>query len=253
MKIALMREEDKSGDSLMFCTRQGLTPVIAPAIETYSLPVDVTVLSSDIAQADVCIFMSPTAVDRLFGLESFDPSIMKRGKMKIVAVGGATSARLSEHGIMSEVPDTFSSEGLVRHLAASATDHRRVFVLRSDSGSEKLKIGLGAYGMDVREHALYGIRLPLNTFALEELIRGILGGEQVILPFSSSMMVRNFFAVAGKLAVPELITEGMSRCIIWAIGDETAAELSRHGIEDFLKAGRADFRLMLQEIVDGIE
>lgn len=253
MKIALMREEEKSMDSLQFCIQKGLVPVIAAAIETFSLPVDVTALSSDIEQADVCIFMSPTAVDRLFELEQFRHSLIKYGKMKTVAVGPATSARLSDHGKACEVPVTFSSEGLIRHLSASGGVHRSIVVLRSDSGSEKLKIGLEASGMDVREHALYGIRIPRNTSALEELIRGIVGGEQVILPFSSSMMVRNFFAIAQRVATPDRIAEGMRRSFIWAIGDETAAELSRHGISDFRTARRADFGLMLQEIVDWLE
>ncbi len=249
IKIALMRPEGRAEASLDYCRKNGMEPVVAPAIEISDTEIDRQAVLSWLEKADTCIFMSSTAVDRFFSSLN-EPDLLTREGLSIVAVGSATANRLSLHSVVSTMPDVHSSEGLVRYVASLRRAGGPVVVFRSDSGTETLKRGLEATGLVVIEFALYRIRMPEDTSLLEAVLGDILGGERYILPFSSSMMARNFFKIAEGMGEGEKMSSALGRCSIWAIGAETAREIGSHISSGPKVASSADFESMLQEIVD---
>lgn len=253
MRIALLRPGDRVESALRFCRENGLDAGVAPAIEIHDIPVDKQGLAHAMSRADICIFMSSTAVERLFDLEPDARRLIQEGDVTVIAVGEATARKLGDQSIASRIPETFSSGGLVDYVLSLQISGRMVVVFRSDMGTTDLRQGLEEAGYTVSEFALYGISMPGNTKPLRDVISQILGGEEYILPFSSSMAVRNFFTTAVGMAPRAQMLKALSRCRIWAIGEATASELSRQGVGRFRTAGRADFMAMLGEIVRAVQ
>ena len=85
---------------------------------------------------------------------------------KIVAIGPKTEQALKEYDIESEVPESYSSEGLERMLKGS---YKSILFLRSAQGSKYLSAGLRAAGILVDDIPLYGV---VNSFdpRLDQLI-----------------------------------------------------------------------------------
>lgn len=248
MKIALMRPVDRNQSAYDFCSMHGLEPVIAPALEISRSDADTPLLLQAIGTSETCIFMSATAVDRFFEFQEAARLLLGRPDVQIVAVGEGTSRALQEHSIEAILPAKHSSEGLVHLFSSGMLKGRKAVVLRSDRGSTLLKDGLGKLGVSVSEFAVYGIGMPGDVSALRGVLAAILSGERFILPFSSSMMVRNFFGIASEMADSTEIASALARCEFWAIGDETAGTLGLFGITSLTVAGKADFDAMLDQI-----
>ncbi len=253
VKIALMRPEDRAGKAVEYCRMKGLEPLVAPAIGIRDMDAEESEVRRWLGRSDICIFMSSTAVDRFFSLGSDCTDALMRKGMNVVAVGKATSIRLDAHSMANSVPSIYSSEGLVEYIKSLEGAKGPAVVFRSDSGTGLLKNGLGAAGLEVKEFAVYAITMPEDTGPINRVIADILRGQGYILPFSSSMMVRNFFSLAGSLDRKGAMPSAIVNCSIWAIGAETAAELKVQTSAPVSIASSADFESMLGEIADTIQ
>lgn len=251
--IALMRPEDRAGKAVEYCRMRGLEPRVAPAIEIRDIEVDVSDVLDWLNRSDICVFMSSTAVDRFFSLGSECNGALRRNGLVVVAVGKATSTSLDAHSINNSVPGIYSSEGIVEYVKSLEVATGSAVVFRSDSGTATLKNGLVAAGLEVKEFAIYRITMPVDTGQIRSVIADILGGRGYILPFSSSMMVRNFFRVARSIDEKGSMPKAIASCRLWAIGTETAAELKTQVSAPVRIASSADFESMLGEIADSIE
>ena len=253
VRIALMRPEDRAGKAVEYCRMKGLDPLVAPAIGIRDLEVEESEVLRWLNRCDICIFMSSTAVDRFFSLGSDCSDALRRKGINVVAVGKATSVSLDAHSIANSVPATYSSQGLVEYVKSLEGANGPAVVFRSDSGTGLLKNGLAATGLEVKEFAVYGIAMPEDTGPIRAVIADILGGQGYILPFSSSMMVRNFFRLVSSLDEKGAMPSAIVNCSIWAIGAETAAELKGQTSAPVSIASSADFESMLGEIADSIQ
>ncbi len=248
-KIALMRPAGRSEEAARICREAGVEPVIAPAIEISGMDVDRKRLHGALKTADYCVFMSSTAVERAVGEAGVSTAMLTRQGLHVVAVGTGTMKSLLSNGVSPDLPRRHSSWGVVEWVGASAASGEVVAVLRSDSGSSVIRNGLEGKGLTVEEFPLYRIGLPADRSHLLAVVGEIIGGTQYILPFSSSMMARNFFMAASTAAGGLDLSAALSRCELWAIGDETAGEVGAHYSGRCNISTRTDYESMLREIL----
>lgn len=252
MRIALLRPAGRAEESERICEQNGFSAFVAPAIETRELQVDTEGLKQLLMRASVCVIMSRTAAEALLVRLHIPPSLLARKGLSVVSVGDATRHFLASHSIESVTPVTFSSEGVAELISSMEVVDGLVIVLRSNRGSSVLWDALTAKGFEVNEVALYGIVMPEDLSPLRKLLSELGKGERFVLPFSSSMMVRNFFAVAREVYDQGQLLSALEKCSVWAIGNETASEIRKQGLLHFEIAGTADYESMLREIFDSL-
>ncbi len=219
-KIAILRPAGQQDESVALAERYGFSPISAPAIslEKKSLPTD---LLDRIDAADCVAFTSANGVH--IALEDKAISGALAGK-KIVSIGPKTKQALTEYGLESEMPESYSSEGLERMLKKR---FKSILFLRSAQGSQYLSDGLRAAGILVDDIPLYGV---VNSFdpRLDRLIER--AGEVDIFAFTSSSTARNLVERATELGREEELHRALEKATVAAIGKPTAEELSRLGV-----------------------
>lgn len=250
MKIALFRPEVRAEEAKRTCERNGFVAVIAPAIEIKAMPVDTEGLREHLMRASVCVLMSSTAAEVFLEKLQLPSSLLQREGLSVVSVGEATRRFLEERSVESLTPEIYSSEGVVELISSMHSLSGSVLVLRSNMGSSVLREGLARKGIEVAEIPLYDIVLPEDTSPLKLLVEELLKGERFALPFSSSMMVRNFFSVARDVKGQEKLLTALEKCSVWAIGNETYREIMKHGVRHAEVAASADYDSMLREIFE---
>jgi uroporphyrinogen-III synthase len=243
--VVIMRPKKRAEEAAAICSSLRMGYIIAPAIEIEEMKIDETELETEIARSDFIVFMSETAVSIVQKKLKSDCLNEK----KIIAAGRTTGHALKTMlGVPSMIPEEFSSRGIVKLIINLKEGGKRVLVLRSARGSDTLREELSKTGMSCIEKALYDITLPEDVAPLKDIIGRISKGESFILPFSSSMMVKNFLSVAARAGYSEKFKEAMKLCEIWAIGEETRRTLKQAGIPSARMPSEADYSIMLHEI-----
>src|SRR5690606_27845229 len=142
----------------------------------------------------------------------------------IVAIGPKTKQALTEHGLDSEMPESYSSEGLERMLKGR---YKSILFLRSAQGSQYLSDGLRAAGILVDDIPLYGV-VNSSDSRLDRLIEQ--AGEVDIFAFTSSSTARNLISRAREMGREDEMRKALAKATVTAIGKPTAQELSRLGV-----------------------
>jgi uroporphyrinogen-III synthase len=89
--------------------------------------------------------------------------------------------------------------------------------------------GLKEAGATVHETHVYTLDV-LEDELQEELIEKTLNGEIDAFAFTSSMMVRNFIALADKFGEKKKVIEALNDSLVGAIGYPTAQTVEEYGI-----------------------
>lgn len=244
MPVVLMRPLDKIEGAVETCISAGLEYVKAPAIELQDAELDESQISSSIGRADFVVFMSEVAVRRMLQLKD----VAMLNERKVIAVGRSTASGLALQGVNALIPEEFSSEGVVSLLSELGRKGQTVVVFRSMRGNSVIREGCARLGMQCIELALYDIRRPSDDEPLRATISSICQGAEMVLPFSSSMMVRNFFETAELMGAQRDLRRHIDHCSIWAIGRATANALHEYGVERVRISKNADYGSMLREI-----
>ena len=237
-KIAILRPAAQQEESVALAERYGFKAISAPsiALERIELPDD---LLERIAAAECVAFTSVNGVH--IALE--DSSISRAlAAKKIVAIGPKTEQALKEYDLESEVPESYSSEGLERMLKGS---YKSILFLRSAQGSKYLSAGLRAAGILVDDIPLYGV---VNSFdpRLDQLIEK--ANEVDIFAFTSSSTARNLVERAKALGREEDLRRALAKATIAAIGKPTAEELSRLEVAVDVIPQKFTFEALLQAL-----
>lgn len=251
-KIALLRPSGRNEEAKQICEEKGFVPFIAPAIEIHSISVDTNRLKQLLMRASVCVLMSSTAGETLLEHLDLPGSLLTREGLVVVSVGEATRHFLGLHSVESITPASFSSEGIATLIISMQDLVGPVLVLRSNKGNSVLRERLARKGIEVVEVALYGIVMPEDLSPLKRLISELVNGKRFVIPFSSSMMVRNFFTAAGEVAEHGKVMQALEGCSVWAIGSETEREIRRQGLKNCSVAHTADYNSMLGEIFESM-
>ncbi len=230
--IAIMRPAGYLAKAVKLAKSMGFEAVTAPMIDV----VDKTdanfkgfVERVMEGEADYVVFTSANGVE--FTLLKLDPDefIEQLNKTRVVAIGPKTRNALLKFGIrVSIVPESYSSEGLVELF--TEIEGAVIEIARSSHGAPELVRGLLAKGAVVHETQVYQIISPRDERHIR-LIEQALAGKIDIFAFTSSMMVRNFMALADEIGVKEKLIRIMNKKMVAAIGKPSSDTLSEFGVK----------------------
>ncbi|MDP2846067.1 MAG: uroporphyrinogen-III synthase, partial [Candidatus Methanoperedens sp.] len=247
--IAIMRPAGYLAESVKLAKSMGFDTITAPMIDV----VDKTdanfsgfverVMKGEV---DYVIFTSANGVEfTLLKLDEPDEFIKYLNNAHVIAIGPMTKKALEKIGIhVSIIPDSYSSLGLVEHI--SGIEGAVIEIARSSHGAPELVEGLLKKGAVVHETQVYQLISPRDE-RHTKLIERALAGEVDIFAFTSSMMVRNFMAIADEMGVKDGLVGIMNEKTVAAIGKPTADTLSGFGVKVKILPERYTFEELLRE------
>jgi len=247
--IAIMRPAGYLAESVKLAGSMGFKVITAPMIDV----VDKTDANFEgfvervmKGEVDYVIFTSANGVEfTLLKLDEPEEFIEQLNKTHVVAIGPRTKNALLRSGIhVSMVPKSYSSEGLVEELAG--IESAVIEIARSSHGAPELVDGLKEKGAVVHETQVYQIISPRDE-RHEALLKKALAGEVDIFAFTSSMMVRNFMALADEMGVRDEVVMVMNEKTVAAIGKPTADTLSEFGVKIKIMPKHFTFEELLLE------
>ncbi len=248
--IAIMRPAAYLAESVKLATAMGFKAVTAPMIDVMD-KTDANfkgfverILEGE---ADYVIFTSANGVEfTLLKLNQPDEFIEQLNKTQVVAIGPKTKKALQRNGIrVSSMPLSYSSEGLVEHFSG-IEGGAVIEIARSSHGAPELVKGLLDKGAVVHETQVYQIINPRDE-RHKKLIERALAGEIDIFAFTSSMMARNFMALADEMGAKKDITRILNEKTVAAIGKPTSDTLSGFGVKVKVVPEHYTFEEMLRE------
>ncbi len=254
-KVAFTRPADRIEESVKFAESMGLEVMAAPSLEIYDGdPKDFREAAKMIADGKVSfvVFGSGTGVERchnFFG-DAFSGMF---GGVTVVAIGPNTKAVLERRGVNAEVmPEDYSSYGIVDILGASVAG-KEVLLVRSDMGSEVLKLGLEKNGATVKEFAAYRLRKVGMTEELEKIMDAMQEGGLDALAFTSPMSAESFLTLLENRHGKANAASMLKNVCVAAIGKPTAMKLTALGRVPDIVPALTTFADMLEAIKEKFE
>jgi len=247
--LAIMRPAGYLAESVRHARSLGFKTVTAPMIDVVDKKdshFDGFVNRVMEGESDYAIFTSANGVEfTLLKLTETDEFIEHLNRTQVIAVGPKTRDKLVANGIkVSLVPESYSSTGLVESL--NDVHGAVIDIARSNYGAPELVDGLRKKGAVVFETQVYEIIRPRDerhTALMEKSV----AGEIDIFAFTSSMMVRNFMALAKEMGVKDGVVRTMSDKTVAAIGKPTADTLSGFGVNVKVVPDKYTFEELLLE------
>ena len=235
--LAIMRPESYTGASEEIVKASGFQPLSVPVVALKGMKDDEfdgfvsRVLSQ---KTDYVIFTSANGI--IYTLKNLGGNADRETeflnalkKLKVVAIGPTTKKKLETYDLTSSLlPGEYSSEGLIADLGKHVSG-KTVDIPRSFYGSEVLVKGLEDAGAVVHQTHVYTLDIPEGELQ-DELIEKALAGEIDAFAFTSTMMVRNFIALADKIGEKEAIVDILNASLVGAIGYPTAQTVESFGI-----------------------
>ncbi|WNY28533.1 hypothetical protein MmiEs2_07240 [Methanimicrococcus stummii] len=233
--LAIMRPETYTDASEDTAVAAGFQPFSVPVVTLKGMKDDAfdgfvkRVLSS---KTDLVIFTSANGID--YTLKNLDGVGEKDfldalKKIKIVAIGPTTRKKLESYGLESSMmPGEYSSVGLVNDLGKDVSG-KIIDIPRSFYGSAVLVQGLIDAGATVHQTHVYTLDIPEGALQ-DELIEKTIAGEIEAFAFTSTMMVKNFMALADKIGDRDEVISQLNEAVVGAIGDPTAQTVESFGV-----------------------
>lgn len=233
--LAIMRPETYTDASESVAKAAGFQPLSVPVVTLKGMKdkeFDAFAKRVLSQKTDIVIFTSANGIDyTLKNLDGISETefIDALKKIKIVAIGPTTRKKLESCGLVSSLmPGEYSSEGLVHDLGTEAAG-KIIDIPRSFYGSVVLVKGLEDAGATVHQTHVYTLDIPEGPLQ-DELIEKTLAGEIDAFAFTSTMMVKNFMALADKTGDGEEIIKKLNDAIVGAIGYPTAETVESFGV-----------------------
>ena len=233
--VLVLRPKDRWEDSRSLVEASGHRALCASVVEVeYLAPPELPAVLDSVRNGEFqsMAFASVTAVKALSRALP-DPIRAIPPGTELVAIGPPTARALQELGAKNvAVPDEYTSEGLVSHLAAGKG---KVLMLRSDQGNDVLRLGLqGRRGL--LEIAMYSLREGNDDslgMALDELRSGNVDAVLHTSSLSARLLVQTYRDRFGQDARWTVINA--------AIGPPTRDTLLSLGLDVQVMAARATF------------
>lgn len=237
-RIAIMRPEEKMEDSAALARKYGFEPVCAS-------PLEVRIVDSEgfdsflnrlkSGTLDAIILTSAIGARALLDLAE---KRMKREELlalvsrtEVLSIGPQTSKSLESIGFhVHFMPRTYSSEGILRSISDGWAEGKRVAVIRSDQGDQKLIEGLVAEGAKVIEVVVYSLVPVTDSPEMRALLSETLAGRIDVFAFTSPLSARTFLDALGHAASKDKVQKVMGDAIVAAIGKPTRKALEAEGI-----------------------
>ncbi len=256
-KLAIMRPVSYTEKSVKLAESLGFETVAVPMIEIVNKVdngFDSFVKRVVGGESDYVIFTSANGID--FTLlkipdENRDPFISALKRTNVIAIGPNTQKALQKLGVKDPgMPEVYSSTGLIEYLCPNVSG-KTIDIARSSFGAQILISGLEECGASVFETQVYTLGM-LDGDEQKGLIELALSGKITVFAFTSSMMVRNFFANAKAIGAGEQIVDILNDSIVAAIGIPTADTLNSYGIEVEVIPDRYTFEDMVYKVKEYI-
>ncbi|WNY23180.1 hypothetical protein MmiHf6_04840 [Methanimicrococcus hongohii] len=233
--LAIMRPETYTDASEDVAAAAGFQPFSVPVVTLKGMKDDFfdgfvkRVLSQ---KTDIVIFTSANGIEytlkNLDGI-SADDFLEALKKIQIVAIGPTTRKKLESFGLTSSLmPGEYSSVGLVNDMGKDVAG-KVIDIPRSFYGSVVLVQGLIDAGATVHQTHVYTLDVPEGALQ-DELIEKTLAGEIDAFAFTSTMMVKNFMALADKTGDRDAVIEKLNDAVVGAIGYPTAQTVESFGV-----------------------
>jgi uroporphyrinogen-III synthase len=150
-----------------------------------------------------------------------------------VCRGPKPAAALYRNGVKATaaVEEPFTTEALVRTLAALDVSRKSVALLHYGERNRELSLTLRRSGARLAEFLLYEWQLPADTSGLQTLVGEIIAGTVDAIAFTNQIQVRHLYQVADTLGQAEELADSLTRSIIVAsIGPSCTHQLQLLGI-----------------------
>ncbi|HJH31953.1 MAG TPA: uroporphyrinogen-III synthase [Methanosarcinaceae archaeon] len=256
-KLAIMRPVSYTGESVKLAESLGFETIAVPMIEIVDKVdsgFDDFVKRVISGESDYVIFTSANGIDftlRKISGENKEPFIDALKRTNVVAIGPNTQKALQKLGIDDPgMPDVYSSAGLIEYLCPDAMG-KTIDIARSSYGAPILISGLEECGASVFETQVYTLGM-LDGDEQKRLIELAVSGKISVFAFTSSMMVRNFFANADAIGVGKQIVDVLNNSTVAAIGIPTADTLNIYGVEVEVIPDRYTFEALINKVKEHI-
>jgi uroporphyrinogen-III synthase len=254
--IALMRPRPSLEDSEAKAREMGFDVISAPMLELRPIrcPEFERFVSVHTMKVwDYVVFTSANGVSYAFDCADGKvelANLKKRlSQSQVVAIGPKTREALKRHGVrVRHVPESYSSSGMIEMFSKLHPHGKSVAIIRSNLGSKEILHGLTKMGARVFDLKIYEMAMPRDRSDAEKLVRRAADGDVDVFCFTSSMTVKNFFAVADSLSLREKILSQMERSKVAAIGKPTATTIESEGAVADIVPKQETFEAMLAEI-----
>ena len=193
-----------------------------------------------LSQYEWLALTSPAGADTLWAwLESRRKDARYLGGVKLAAIGPGTARELAKYGLRADyVPEVYDAA----HLGEGLPAQGKVLILRAQEGSPALTEGLAKRNIAFDDVAIY--RTVYENPQSQELRQVVEGEETTLVTFTSASTVKGFVSSVGEGA-------DFSRMVGLCIGEQTATEAQKHGIQvKIAKAATMD--ALTDLIVEGV-
>ena len=260
-KLAILRTKDKKEESVQLAQEMGFEVIFASPLELAEVDSAkfwqfVDELES--GKVDLVILTSSTAVKFMLQLLNkkgrAEGAVRKLNQKGIIAIGPNTADAAKREWIkVTTIPEKFTSEGLVQHLGAMLRPGDRVWVLRSDTGSEVIIKGLTQLGAIIEEAAVYSLERTEPDRGLLDIWYQTLDGRIDAYAFTSSMSAETFVQGGEARHGMRKFGTALNGKLIAAIGEPTRKALQDMGFDVDVMPERATFKDLLLAIRDHLD
>lgn len=158
-RVLVTRSRSQASVLSRLLAQEGAEAVELPAIYIDSTP-DLKPLDkalSHLSDYDWVVFTSSNGVEAFFSrLFQLGKDARTLGKMRICAIGEATSVSLKIYGIVADlIPDDFSSQGILNSFRSIKIERTSFLLPRADLAGQELATGLVRMGAKVEQVVTY--------------------------------------------------------------------------------------------------
>lgn len=202
----------------------------------------------NIAAYDWVVLTSVNGVDYFFDcLFSKGKDARALANAKVAAIGPATSAKLREYGLVTDiVPKTYRAESVVEAFLQEDMQGKKVLLPRAAQARPVLPVELKKMGALVDEVPAYET-IQASQDQARILWERLESGEITMTTFTSSSTVSNFVALFDKDKLLKVM-EGVKTASIGPITSDTARDL---GLKVDMEAEAYTIDGLVQAILDG--
>ncbi len=233
----MTRPVGQGEDTAQLIRELGWTPLIIHTVELR--PRSKSEIFADLSRSisegpiDWLVFMSSNGVSLLFDVlkthGALLPSVL--GQFQILAVGPKTRDSLSKFGVRDvNMPDKFTSVGVVDFLSKHQLKGKRVILTRSSAADKSLAQEIEKKGATVDTIQLYDSVLPADTTSFSHLVDGLRRGAIPAILFTSSVSASNLFVMSKNATVDRELVRLLREVLVGAIGPVTTRKLQQIGI-----------------------
>jgi uroporphyrinogen-III synthase len=202
---------------------------------------------------DIVVFTSVNGVRKTFALcegkINLKRALSNAGAV-VCAIGPTTKAEIEAQGVtVNLMPAEYSAAGLTRMFTELGVSGKSIVFLRSSEGGEGITNFLAAKGASVTDIAVYTVQERAST-EFKALFDALITFKPDYLIFTSSLTFTILVTAARALGREQ---ELFSSVKIAAIGDLTAATITRHGLHVDLVAGESTFEAVLIALTEKLE